>query len=29
MHTERHWEEAAGVMAVYYGEILGAQEEER
>lgn len=29
MHTEHHWEEAAGVMAVYYGEILGAQEEDR
>lgn len=26
MHTERHWEEAAEVMATYYGEILGAQE---
>lgn len=29
MHTERHWEEAAEVMATYYGEILGAQEADR
>lgn len=26
MHTERHWKEAADVMATYYGEILGTQE---
>jgi hypothetical protein len=26
MHTERHWQEAADVMATYYGEILGTQE---
>ncbi len=29
MHTERHWKEAAGVMAAYYGEILGTQEGDR
>ncbi|MDL5362726.1 hypothetical protein [Halalkalicoccus sp. NIPERK01] len=29
MHTERHWKEAAGVMADYYREILGAQEADR
>ncbi len=29
MHTDRHWKEAAGVMAAYYAEILATQEADR